>query len=281
VNRYEVGDAVVLTTLVKVDGQPTNATVALTVTDPDGQVTTPAVSTTGTGQYRATVVFSKLGEWRYRWTASGAATSVDSGSIFVRDPAIMLCDVSDVELALRLPLGYFTGDDREAVEAAIRGVSARVVGWTGQKILRRQHTATYWAGGEDAIELPQRPIVSIDSITLDGVALSAGLDYTLSGAVVRRAGWRNWGYFWTWAQAVIVYTAGFPYPPDDLSDLVAQHVAGRLDTPRGVRQYSIGSFSATIAAESLEGTGWSPSEEEVLARYRRKPRAGILRIGRP
>lgn len=279
-NRYEVGDAVTLTTVVRVGGVPTNATMALTVTDPDGAVTTPAVSTTGTGQYRATVVFGKIGEWKYRWTASGTATSVDSGSIFVKDPAVMLCDVSDVELAQNLPVGHFTGDARESVEAAIRGVSARVVGWTGQKILRRQHTLTVWAGGEEELELPQRPLVSIDSITLDGVSLSAGLDYTLSGAVVRRAGWRNWGYYWSWAQAVIVYTAGYPYPPDDLSDLVAQNVAGRLDIPRGVRQYSIGSFSATVSSETLAGSGWTPEEEEVLARYRRKPRAGFLRIGR-
>ena len=79
----------------------------------------------------------------------------------------------------------------------------------------------------------------------------------------------------------IVYTAGYPYPPDDLADVVAQRVAGRLDTPRGVRQYSIGSFSATVSAEELEGTGWSPAEEDVLRRYRRKPGAGLLRVGRP
>lgn len=278
-NRYEVGDAVTLTTTVKVGGTPTNATMALTITDPDGNVTTPAVSTTGTGAYKATVLFTDVGEWKYRWEASGAATQVDSGTIFVKEPAIMLCDVSDVELAQSLPVGYYSGDDRAAVEARILSVSARVIGWTGQKILRRQHTVTYWAGGDEELELRQRPLISIDSLSLDGVSLTAGSDFTLSGAVVRRAGWRNWGYFWSWAQIQIVYTAGYPYPPDDLSSLVADHVAARLDTPRGVRQYSIGSYSATIAAESLEGTGWSPEEEDVLARYRRKPRAGILRIG--
>lgn len=279
-NRYEVGDAVTLTTTVKVGGTPTNATMVLTVTDPDGATQTPAVTTTGTGAYKATVVFDQVGEWRYRWEASGAATQVDSGTIFVRDPAILLCDVSDVELAQSLPVGYYTGDDRAAVEARIASVSARVVGWTGQKILRRSHAVTLWAGGEDELPLTQRPLVSIDSITVDGVSLTAGTDYTLSGAVVRRAGWRNWGYYWSWAKIDVVYTAGYPYPPDDLSSLVADHVAARLDTPRGVRQYSIGSFSATISAEALEGTGWSPEEEDVLSRYRNKPRAGFLRIGR-
>ena len=53
---YDIGDSVLLTfTVLNSAGSPTNATVALTLTDPDGTTSTPAVSTAATGVYTATV----------------------------------------------------------------------------------------------------------------------------------------------------------------------------------------------------------------------------------
>jgi hypothetical protein len=278
--RYEIGDADTLTLTVKVAGVLIDATVSLSITDPDGAPSSPAVAHPGTGTYTAPVLFSKQGEWTYTWSISGSAQGVDSGTIYVRPRAVMLCSVEDVELAARLPLGTFTGDDREAVKAAIIGVSARVTGWTGQNILKRQYVTSFLVADDSGIVLPQRPVRSIDTVTLDGSAVTAGLDYQLVGFELRRMGWRNWGFAYDFATVAVTYTAGYDVPPDDLSDVVAQRVAARIHNPQGLRQYSIGSFSATVSVEELEGSGWSAAELDVLKRYRRRP-LGLLRSGRP
>ena len=82
-SSYDVGDSVKLTFQVLVDGTPTSATVALTVTKPDGTVLTPGPVEAPTGFYTAVVAPDAAGQWVWRWTATGAATTAEDGTFTV------------------------------------------------------------------------------------------------------------------------------------------------------------------------------------------------------
>jgi hypothetical protein len=67
------------------------------------------------------------------------------------------------------------------------------------------------------IRLPQRPVVSVASVTLDGVALVAGTDFYLDGDELVRMnalpqasfGLPNSGWGYPWKDIVVTYTHGY------------------------------------------------------------------------
>lgn len=275
-SRYEVGDAATLTTVITVNGQPTDATVVLTVTRPDETTFTPDVQHVGTGSYLSTFALTQLGSWRHSWVATGGATSSDSGTFEVRPVARLLAQVEDVEDEMGTT--FASAADRRKVRARLIGVSADVIGATGQKFFRGQRTIVVPGDLDDTIVLPQRPVVSVDAVALDGVPLAAGDDYRVVGSTIYRSFGRPWGYPGQWTDVTITYTAGYEVVPDDIVSLCARRVATQLGIPSGVRQYSIGSFSATVSTEQMGG-GWSVQDQAVLARYSRRNRVGLLRLG--
>jgi hypothetical protein len=234
----------------------------------------------GLGQYRSAVAVTQLGKWDTVWTISGTATGVQTDSFFVREPAVQLCEIEDVEHALHLAEGTISADvtERAAVISAIIGVSARVIAACGgRRFIRGTYTEAFWVdGSDDEIVLTQRPVISITSVELDGSVQAVDV-YQSQANVVRRLGWRPWGLYAQWSLVEVVYVGGFLVPPDDIVDLVANRVAGRVNNPQGLRQYSIGSFSATVSTEELEGSGWSASELATLRRYG-AGRVGMLRV---
>lgn len=275
--RFEVGDAATLTFEVRVAGTLTDATVMFTLTDPDGIVTTPSPTHPGTGAYAASVLFTKVGTWHYAWQATGNAYTSEAGTISVREPAILLCDIGDVEL---VPPGrVFTTAERPSIRASIIAVSADVIGYTGQNFVKQEYTHTFDAGGIDSIELPQRPVREVSSLTVDGTSYLAGpYGYVLHGNILGLPYGYLWGHPQMWSSVSVVYTAGYDTVPEEISDLVARTVVSRINNPEGLRQYTIGSFSATVAVESMESSGWSAKDLAILNRYARKRRAGLLRV---
>lgn len=276
--RYEVGDAATLTTVITVDGQPTDSTdLELVLIKPDGTSVTVDHASLGhpaTGTYRAIIALDQLNTWRYRWTSTDPM-SAESGSFSVRPPAVMLCQVEDVEDETGST--FATAADRNKVRARIIRVSADVIGATGQKFLRAQRTVVLPGGYPDyVIVLPQRPVVSVDGITVDGIALTEDVDFRVVNDHVVRVE-RPWGYPGMWTEVVITYTAGYEVVPDDIVSLCARRVATQLEIPAGVRQYSIGSFSATVAEETIR-SDWAADESATLARYSRKRRPGLVRV---
>lgn len=73
VPQYIVGDSVHLSTVLAVDGVPTDAsdTMTLTVVAPDGTETTPTPNHDGTGEYSLDLLVNVSGHWWYRWEAAG------------------------------------------------------------------------------------------------------------------------------------------------------------------------------------------------------------------
>lgn len=121
---YDVGDAAFLTTSVyDTAGNPTTATVVLTVTKPDGTILTPGVTFTAPNVYSASVVLDQLRTWFYTWTVSGAVTAVDSGQFTAANPAPpYYASLADLKARMQIT---DTGRDREltaALEAGARDI---------------------------------------------------------------------------------------------------------------------------------------------------------------
>lgn len=84
----DVGDRINVQYLsYNASGVLTNATVALTVTDPAGATTTPTVTNTSTGQYDASFTLNLAGLWSWVWSVSGAVVDVASDNVFAASPA--------------------------------------------------------------------------------------------------------------------------------------------------------------------------------------------------
>jgi hypothetical protein len=88
VTTRDVGDRVNVQYLsYNASGVLTNATVALTVTDPAGATTTPTVTNTSTGQYDASFTLNLAGLWSWVWSVSGAVVDVATDNVFAASPA--------------------------------------------------------------------------------------------------------------------------------------------------------------------------------------------------
>jgi hypothetical protein len=274
---YELDRAAQLDYSVTVGGVPTDASVTLTITKPDGTSSTPVITHPSTGNYRAAVLLDQVGTWRFKWRATGAATTAESGYFVVRDllAELPLAEVADVERTLSTT---FEDPDRQQIEQALRGLSRRVRNYTRQTITKATTTEIGYCYAENMIVLSQRPVISVAGVTVDGVAQTLGTQYRIEDGVLFSAYRSGWGSVSTPAVVAITYTHGYDPVPEDLVDLVVQRIVGRLSNPEGVRQLSVGSFSATFSAESISGTGWNAEELDVLRSYRIRPRYGSVRM---
>ncbi len=123
----DVGDRVNLQHLVyDAAGVLTNATVALSVTDPSGVVTTPSVTNSATGTYTAAFTLTGAGTWLWIWSISGAVVAVEYGQVYAANPGPPLY-ASLAALRHRLgmaPTDPTTQDGRllDALESASRGI---------------------------------------------------------------------------------------------------------------------------------------------------------------
>ena len=116
---YDLGDGVNLRHLVRDrDGQAVDAVVALLITKPNGTTTGPLVTRTALGQYdAATYVPDASGEYRYKWTVTGAVTDVATGTFVVADPGPAAYTTLPL---VKAQLGKVTVDDRdEMIQASI------------------------------------------------------------------------------------------------------------------------------------------------------------------
>jgi hypothetical protein len=122
----DVGDRLNLRHLVyDSSGTLTDATVALSVTDPAGAVTTPSVTHTSLGTYDAAFTLTSAGPWAWKWTVSGTVVDVDYGEVYAGDPAPLLyASLSLLKLALGIESTDATRDDLllQALSGASRSV---------------------------------------------------------------------------------------------------------------------------------------------------------------
>ena len=152
--------------------------------------------------------------------------------------------------------------------------SARVRGYTRQQITAG--TSTTLARGP-IIQLPQRPVNSITSITDDLTNVIGSTDYILRAGGVLEIPYHG-------GNLNITYTHGFATIPDDLIELVCG-LASRLATinpsvAAGVQQESGGNESVTFGFDSYKAISDLNAGEKAVLDRMFPARAGVV-VQRP
>ncbi|MFG1776617.1 hypothetical protein ACGFIG_09330 [Micromonospora sp. NPDC049048] len=209
---YDVGDTITLSATCRdAADQPANATTAtLTVTRPDGTVDpqTPTNPPASAGLYRHAYVPTQHGRHLVRWVFTGGVPDQAYPDVVnVADaswPAIV--GLGEVKHHLNIDPDNTTHD--EELRGFILSASEVVESIVGP-VARRTIVETHSGRGESLLVLRQRPVLAVDSIVEDGVALPAS-DYSLSSAGVLTRGYGGWPDAWAWGvnNVVITYTVG-------------------------------------------------------------------------
>jgi hypothetical protein len=160
---HEVGQRVrVPFTVRDVNGDPTDADIAVTVFRDDD---TPYVGITathgaGTGEYFFDVTVDSDGIHRWVVVASGAVVAVLSGQFFVRSPGQRIVSLEEAKKHLNKTATVTTDDDelRSWIDAATY-VIEREIG----AVIPRQVVESY-DGGLQSIILRKGPVISVDLV---------------------------------------------------------------------------------------------------------------------
>lgn len=222
---YNVGQTVRVPVTVKDDaGNPTDATVAVSVTRPDGTaVAGLGIVHDGPGAYHVDVTATDPGPWVWTWTASVAVpTSVYSGQFWVRVPGPRITDLTTLKKHLNKSITDTTDDDElmDWLDAA-RWVIENITG----PIIPTTFTETHEAAGARVVRLRRRPVISVTAVTVsvggDSWPLVAEttppgdrqFTVTPSGLLYYRA--NGWTLRWT-GTALVTYMAGRRVPQENL-----------------------------------------------------------------
>lgn len=151
----------------------------------------------------------------------------------------------------------------DVAEFALAVASAKVRTYTRQTIsLVVDDAVDLGPTYSDELRLPQRPVLSVSSIEVDGVVLDSG-SYRLRGDVlVSRCGWS--------AGAVVTYTHGWDPIPDDVAGVVADLAKVGVTNPGMLRSLAIDDYTETYATEAINSATLTASQKADLGPYRRR-----------
>lgn len=138
------------------------------------------------------------------------------------------------------------------------GVIRRHVGWS---ISEETVQLTTQGTGDNVIWLPTKFLTVITSVVEDGVTLIFGTHYrwTSTGRLRRLSG------RWTCEEqsVVVTFTHGYDPVPDDVRG-VCVSLAGRFyNNPDGLRQWTVGGISQTVAGSADGITGMLSDDEKA------------------
>lgn len=214
-------------TLVNADSAPSWA-----VTLPDGTAgASPAVNNLSTGVYYVRYTTVQAGNHGDVWTATvGGQLAKFSGSFRVRQnvaPLLPLDEVRDM-----LGLGRDPVRDEQLL-AVIDAAAAKIERRTG-RLYRLRSITDVFSEPTTRMVLRSRPVVSVTSVTDDGVLQSAsGYQLDPFGGVV----WSLCG--WWFGPVTVTYQAGVGEVPDDVLECAREVVrilwaqrSGATGTPR-------------------------------------------------
>jgi hypothetical protein len=145
--------------------------------------------------------------------------------------------------------------------------SAPLVLDVASAIVRREARQSFTRGTSSALlypregwaVLPQRPVVSVQGVTVAGKPLAPDR-WQLVRDRVRVPDDQP---------VTVTYTHGYAAVPGDVLAVVLT-LAGRvLTNPADLRQESVGSASVTYSAETI-GASLAPADRDLLARYRKR-----------
>ncbi|NUV31964.1 hypothetical protein [Streptomyces odorifer] len=135
--------------------------------------------------------------------------------------------------------------------------------------MRRADPVLHRCGG--LVTLPQRPVVDVESVSVDGVSTQ---DWWQEGQeiLLRSGAWSSPPTAHRPPQVAVTYTHGFDPVPGDIKAIVAQAANRVMVNPGAVRSETVGGESVTYlipATGEALGVLLSRTEQRVLDRYRR------------
>ena len=175
--------------------------------------------------------------------------------------------ITSQELATYLQV---EGSPTDSMDLAVELGSGIVTGHVGQSFESASYTQLLpVAVGDYTVELPQRPVTAVASVTLPVAGLLDSDESMWLGvsAVVQLDVYES--------TATVAYTAGYAEIPNDVK-AVALAVAARVyQNPVDARTEQIDDYSVTYAAGS--GGGVNAVERRILRRYSMAAGSVILR----
>lgn len=169
----------------------------------------------------------------------------------------------------------------------------------GQRIVQVVGDTMSILGTSDSwLDLPQRPVTAVTSVTLDGITLALGTDYKVFGSRLWRAvGWQvniGWPYSGTWPRGasvngygmqepsavVVVNTHGYAPGAQQLQlgrSAVLSLAGAAYNATPGATSESIDDYSVTFQAMAANLEAAPFLKAALRKKYGR--RAGLARIG--
>lgn len=181
-------------------------------------------------------------------------------------PLPPLATVLELEKWLQVDPGTAPQD---AAQLALDVASGLVRGEARCPFTKRTSTASLPI--VDGVITPAGPVISVESVTVAGTALTSS-QWTLDDGVVSL----------TWdvlrecpRRALVAWEHGYDPVPADVKGIVLDAVARSIVNPRYLRQESTGQRSLTFATESFT-VSLSQIEADKLQRYRPGARSGPM-----
>ncbi|MFE2140186.1 hypothetical protein ACFXA3_00200 [Streptomyces sp. NPDC059456] len=166
--------------------------------------------------------------------------------------------------------------DSASADLALASASAVIRRWTRQSItLVEGDVVTLRVLDERELVLPQRPVVSVSQVRVNGLVLQ---DWVLSvDRLLRAGGWRHLPGTTTYPDPGLVevtYTHGYAEVPDEVRAVCLDLAAVSVTNPGGLRESerAIDDWRQrdVYAAETLGSGVLSQAHREMLSGYRRR-----------
>jgi len=212
-------------------------------------------------------------------TTAAGDTLVESIQLPVRPPATP--NLTTLANAMQW-LGVATGDDDGYIARVLSTISTEIQNWLGFSVLQSSYSRTFDGQGTRKFFVPDIPLVSVQSLTIDGVSIPQGSPGTY------RPGFYNnnqsinvLGYFFTrgFQNVSSTYTAGYQSVPPDIEQACLDwckivYLSGKqISIPGNAVRVAAGDtsidYGGTGSVTSTKTIPMPPSIYAVLASYRR------------
>lgn len=217
---FEIGDVYPATVTIRdANGNPTNAsTVSFTFALPDGTTPIQTPTAASTGVYTFDFSITQRGLHRFRAVSTGPAAAYEDAFNVVDSTWPAFVGLAEVKTHLNIPAATTTHD--EELRSFILSASAvveSIVGTVGRKSV----TEKYSGIRHTSILLRRSPVISVESVSENGITLTEDRDFTISDGGVLTRVWSQW-YPRQWRAGVnnitVSYTAGRTEVPPNVLD---------------------------------------------------------------
>jgi len=231
--------------------------VAVTVTLPDGTTSNQSgsVVTSGTGVYYLDYEPAQVGNYGVYWVTTGVnAGTLEEG--FSVDDLTVFPPVSLTEVKAHLNIGADNIGSDDEIRAFINAATAAIEQRVGP-MTRRTVTETHDGGGK--VLLRTYPVISLTTVTDNGITLTSGQYRERDGVVTKKSGTSATNFTTGLDGVSVTYQAGRTSVPADLRQAVLEQVRHMWETQRGQQRgrrggddYTPGAaFNLTIRVKEL------------------------------